>query len=177
MRQVILYITISMDGYIARSDGSVDWLGDQGSLDLGDYGLSRFLEQIDTIIMGKASYKQLLTFGEWDFGEQDTYVFSSQDFPTSTERTYVVSENHIDFVKTLLNRDGKNIWCFGGGKLNYFMLHNGFINDIMLFQQPKILGKGIGLFGEEELETQTFARQFVRELPGDITLIKFVKIS
>ena len=58
MRKIILYIACSLDGYIARSDGSVDWLfTDQ------DYGYTGFLASVDTVVMGRKTYDQVLTFG------------------------------------------------------------------------------------------------------------------
>ena len=71
MRKIILYIACSLDGYIARSDGSVDWLfTDQ------DYGYTGFLGSVDTVVMGRKTYDQVLTFGPYPYSGKTGYVVS-----------------------------------------------------------------------------------------------------
>ena len=74
MPNIILYIAISLDGYIAKKDGSVDWLSSFEE----DYGYEKFISSIDTIIMGSKTYQQVLTFGEWPYKGLKTYVFTHQ---------------------------------------------------------------------------------------------------
>ena len=71
MRKVVLFIATSLDGFIARKDGSIDWLfSDQ------DYGYTDFYASIDTTLTGHATYKQTKTFGEFAFPGKTNYIFS-----------------------------------------------------------------------------------------------------
>ena len=62
MRKLILYIATSLDGFIADEKGKVDWL-----FQTGDYGYKKFLNSVDTLLIGNATYKQILTFGKWPY--------------------------------------------------------------------------------------------------------------
>jgi len=71
MRRIILFIAASLDGHIARPSSEVDWLfTDQ------DYGYTEFLASVDTVLMGRKTYEQVLTFGEFPYQEKQSYVFS-----------------------------------------------------------------------------------------------------
>src|SRR3712207_517414 len=71
MPEVKLFIATSLDGFIADRDGGVDWLFADG-----DYGYAAFFDSIETLIMGRRTYEQVLGFGEWPYGEKPTYVFT-----------------------------------------------------------------------------------------------------
>ena len=79
-KRIILYIAISLDGFIARKDGSVDWLSpyENGS---EDYGYNEFYKKIRTVIMGNTTYKQVLSFGDFPYKGKDCFVFKPT-FPT-----------------------------------------------------------------------------------------------
>lgn len=171
MRKIILYMATSIDGYVASDDGGVDWL--ETDVDLGDdeIAFESFMNRIDTILMGRKSYVQNLTFGDWAFGKHQTIVFSSSAFKPSTPNTVVVTDPSVDFVNNLKKREGKDIWLFGGGNLNHFFLENDLIDDIMLFVQPVALGSGIGIFGHKPVDLKKFSRKETRELGGGFTLL------
>lgn len=80
-RKVILYIAISLDGFIADINGEIDWLGGQDSSYKGDYGYSNFLKNIDTVIMGMNTYKQIvkkLSPDKWPYSDIKSYVFTNK---------------------------------------------------------------------------------------------------
>ena len=89
--KVILYIAMSLDGYIAKEDGSVDWLENAGNGVEGSY--LEFYNTIDTIIMGRKTYDQILTFGEWGYKGKNTYVLTA-DTSKNTDNP------NIEFVDT-----------------------------------------------------------------------------
>ena len=76
MSEVILYIAVSLDGFIAPPNGSVDWLDEKRFQDgIGedeDFGYKSFLKNVDLIVMGRKSYDQILDFGEWPYPEKHT---------------------------------------------------------------------------------------------------------
>jgi dihydrofolate reductase len=78
MPLTILYIATSIDGFIARPDGNLDWLTSTPMPESGDYGYTALLESTDTIIMGRKTYDELIGFGgEWPYSGFNTYVVSN----------------------------------------------------------------------------------------------------
>ncbi|MGA7934907.1 MAG: dihydrofolate reductase family protein [Kovacikia sp.] len=144
MRSIFLFIASSLDGYIARPSGEVDWLfTDQ------DYGYSDFLAEVDTVLMGRKTYEQVLTFGEFPYQEKQCYVFSKNaDFDASPYAKTVRSDVK-DFVKDLRQSEGKNIWLVGGADLIRPFLVHQLLDELILFIHPILLGSGIPLFREE----------------------------
>jgi dihydrofolate reductase len=149
MRKVILYIAASLDSYIARENGDVDWLfADQ------DYGYYDFLAGIEITLMGNETYKKMLSFGdEFHYKEQTNYVFTKNTKPMEAEYVKFINGDIISFVNSLKNEEGKDIWLIGGGLINTIMLNAGIIDEMVLSIHPVILGKGIKLFEGEALET------------------------
>ena len=171
MRRIILYLATSIDGYIARRDGSVDWLSTEA--DLGEYSFTGFLARTDTIIMGRTSYEQTLTFGDWAFASHRTCVLTSRSFQPSTPATEGISDDQAGFIRRLKEEPGKDIWCFGGGRLNAFLLQEDLIDELMIFIQPVTLGDGIGLFGNATMPVRRFRRREVVPLGDGFTLLWF----
>jgi len=170
MKKVILYMASSIDGFIASSDGSVDWLDTEA--DIGDeYAFDSFLQGVDTIIMGRKSYEQTVSFGGWAFGNQHTFVFSKSTLQAQTPNTTIVTDPSPDFINTLKEENGKDIWLFGGGTLNHYFLENDLIDEIMLFVQPVVLGTGIGLFGNKAVDVKKFTRKKVVEFASGFNLL------
>jgi len=140
MRKIILYIASSLDGYIARENGDVDWLPTNT-----DSGYDSFYKSIDTVIMGKKTYDQILTFGEYPYKEKKSYVFSKNTTLTKDENIEFAS-NVVDFTRTLLSSSGGHIWLVGGSELFSAFLERNLIDEIILSIIPTILGSGIPLF-------------------------------
>ncbi|MCT7951933.1 dihydrofolate reductase family protein [Ancylothrix sp. C2] len=141
MRKIILFIASSLDGYIARNSGEIDWLfTDQ------DYGYSDFYSSIDTLLMGRKTYEQVLTFGEYPYQGVKTYVFSKNSRFSPTPETEIISENIKIFVSNLKQQNGKNIWLVGGGQLVFELMNEKLIDEVILSIHPIILGEGISLF-------------------------------
>jgi len=140
MRKIKLFIASSLDGYIAREDGNIDWLPQSGNS-----GYDEFYKTIDTVIMGRKTYEQILTFGKYPYEGQKSYVF--------TKNTEIKKDGNIEFVfeteklvKELLSSSGKDVWLVGGADLISTFLDFDLIDDIILSIIPTVLGKGIPLF-------------------------------
>ncbi|MFN7116315.1 MAG: dihydrofolate reductase family protein [Saprospiraceae bacterium] len=143
MRKVKLYIAASLDGKIARPDGSIDWLPDPSS---EDYGYDAFYENVDAVVMGYKTYEVCLTFGEWYYKGRESYVFSRDPQKSVIPDAQLVTENPVEFVKRLKQQAGKDIWLVGGGAINTLLHDAGLIDEYILAFIPVLLGEGIELF-------------------------------
>ncbi|MBW4489744.1 MAG: dihydrofolate reductase family protein [Trichocoleus desertorum ATA4-8-CV12] len=149
MRSIQLFIATSLDGYIARTSGAVDWL-----LTDQDYGYSEFFEQVDTVLMGRKTYEQVLSFGEYPYSEKQGYVFSKTQLQQRDENVEFVSSDEAIFLNELCQGDGKNIWLVGGSEIIHFCLQHEFVHELILSIHPMILGSGIPLIAQDPtLET------------------------
>ncbi|WP_242926611.1 dihydrofolate reductase family protein [Pontibacter vulgaris] len=153
MRRIVLYIAASLDGYIARPDGNIDWLQDKKyNIPDEDFGYSAFLETIDTTLMGNSTYKAVLGMDmPFPYSDKKNYVFS-RSAHENTEHVTFVKDNIVDFVEKLKEQPGKDIWLIGGGELNALVLNAGLLDEIILTYIPIILGKGIPLFSADARE-------------------------
>lgn len=150
MRKISLYIASSLDGYIARQSGEVDWLfTDQ------DYGYTEFFAKIDTVIMGRKTYQQVLDFGEYPYQEKEGFVFSKTMQGESNHNVKFIGSDWKDFINTLRHSNGGNIWLVGGAAMIYSFMKHNLIDEIILAIHPIILGDGIPLIIKDPtLETK-----------------------
>lgn len=154
MRQVILYIAMSLDGYIATPDGGVSFLDDFQDESVGDYGYQDFVSTIDTCLMGSTTYKSILGFGyPWPYMEQETYVITSNpQLPIASPKTQVLTVDIMETIEQLKQEDtGSDIWLVGGGQLVHAVLNADLLDQMIVSITPKLLGEGIRLFPETSL--------------------------
>jgi dihydrofolate reductase len=146
MRKVILNLAVSLDGFIAREDGRVDWL-DNLDTDGDDLGFGTFLDRCDTILTGRIAYEVTMKLGngEWPFSNKKTYVFTDGIYPNTNniEFTYISPKKIVNRLKNVL---GKDIWLFGGSKLISSMREENLVDEYIITTIPVMLGKGIKLF-------------------------------
>ncbi|MDA8099875.1 MAG: dihydrofolate reductase family protein [Nitrospiraceae bacterium] len=141
MRKIILYIATSIDGYIARPDGGIDWLfTDQ------DYGYREFFSTIDTVVMGRKTYEQALAFGAYPYAGTEGYVYSRTRSGRAGEQARFVSGDPAALAAQLRARSGKNIWLVGGAKVVEAFMAADLIDDYVISVHPVVLGSGIPLF-------------------------------
>ncbi|MBS8265441.1 dihydrofolate reductase [Mesobacillus boroniphilus] len=143
---VILYIAMSLDGYIARLDGAVDWLDDvEGE---GDNGYSEFYSQVGTVIMGRKTYEEVLNLtNEFPYAGKACYVLSIHPQESSPEVTFTDEELET-LVSRLKEQSDGYVWLVGGGQLVKQFLEKNLIDEIELYIIPKLVGEGIPLFPE-----------------------------
>ncbi len=147
MRNVILYIATSLDGYIARANGQVDWLDAIPNPNQLDYGYQAFLNTIDTTLMGNNTYQTILGFGgPFPYPDTTNYVFSRSEQPAAPYIEYV-TQDPVAFVRSVKQANGKAIWLIGGGQLNTVLINAGLIDELIISIAPVVLGSGIPLFG------------------------------
>jgi dihydrofolate reductase len=155
MPLTILYIATSIDGFIARPDGNLDWLTSTPMPELGDYGYAALLESTDTIIMGRKTYDELIGFGgEWPYIGFNTYVVSNDPaFKIQSPDTFVINGNLKELISGVKAQNGKNIWLVGGGQLIAAFLNEKLLDKMIITFIPKTLGKGIPLFTGSAFES------------------------
>lgn len=147
MRKIKLYIATSLNGKIARLDGSVDWLESIPNPDKTDYGYAEFYDSVDTTIQGNNTYKQIISWGiDFPYTGKKNYVFTKNQVLKNDENVEFISTNHIEFIKELKKQKGKDIWLIGGGKINTLFLNEGLIDEIYIFIMPIILSDGVEVF-------------------------------
>lgn len=160
-RKIVCFIAASLDGYVARSDHSLDWLEKvEGE---GDNGYASFYETVDTIIMGRITYEQVmvLTNGEFPYKNKQCYVFSKTQ-RKNTEFVTFINEDISTFITKLKSEPGAAIWLVGGGELVQSFLQEKLLDEIILTLAPAIIGSGIPLFTNIEKEVELTLIESVR---------------
>jgi dihydrofolate reductase len=165
MRKVVLGLGISLDGYIARPDGAVDFL-----FMPKDYSMGPFFATIDTAIMGRKTYDVALKMGGGGFGDSKmkNYVFSHSQPPGERGGVTFVNESPKSFLEKLRKRPGKNIWLMGGGELARDFLKDDLVDELYIGIVPVLIGEGLPLFPsgfpQREftlLENKTFSKGMI----------------
>lgn len=150
MRNVVLYIAMSLDGYIADMNGKVDWLNGHSDNEETIDTYSTFIKDIDTVVMGWNTYHQVTTElspNEWVYKNLTTYVITHRPL-SSTGNIKFVQDNPCRLLEKLKREEGKSIWICGGGNIIHPLVRNGFIDEYYISIFPVILGSGIRLFEE-----------------------------
>lgn len=158
MRKAVLFIAMSLDGYIADNNGGVKWLNGQGNGNENIDTYSEFVKDIDTILMGWNTYHQVVTElspTEWVYDDFTTYVITHNK-NKSTEKIHFTDENPTQLLKELKANDGKDIWICGGANLVSQLMRAELIDKYYISVIPTLLGKGIRLFEELENEQKLF---------------------
>lgn len=147
MKKIVLGLGMSLDGYIARKNGSVDWLSMEW-----DYDWKAFFGNIDTVLMGRRSWEKALEMnpsGDSNpYKGMETYVFSNTLSETGVEDVEIVGGDITEFANELRARNGKKIWLSGGGELAKSFLEADLVDELYLGISPIFLGSGIPLFPE-----------------------------
>lgn len=139
-----VFIAISLDGYIARPDGSIDWLTERGE-HAGDTGYDEFMASIDTVVLGRNTYQQVLGFDAWPYDGKQVEVLSTSLDPDADER--IIVHRTLDaLVETLNDRGARRVYADGGRVIQTF-LRAGLLDELTITTAPVILGTGIPLFG------------------------------
>ncbi len=145
-----VYIATSLDGFIARENGEIDWLSGEGSEGSGeDYGYKEFMDTVDVVVMGRNTYEKVLTFGEWPYGTRPVVVLSSRAVTIPEHIAQFVESmpcSPLSLVSQLSERGARHLYVDGGKTIQGF-LNAGLIQQLILTRIPILIGSGIPLFG------------------------------
>ena len=170
------FIGVSLDGFIARADGALDWLNHAGNV---DHGHEAFMASVDAVVMGRHTYETVLGFGVWPFGGKPIFVLSSSPLRPAPAGAVV---HHLggepQAVVAELTRHGVQHAYLDGGVTIQRFLRAGLIHRMIITRLPVLIGQGIPLFGPLErdillrhVRTETFSTGLVQTeyevLPAD----------
>jgi dihydrofolate reductase len=167
-----VFIAVSLDGYIARPDGAIDWLV-EGWPEAGhDYGYTEFIGGVDGLVMGRATFEKVLTFPKWLY-DKPVVVLSKtlrpSDVPAALADRVRISDAQPAELMQELHRAGWSRAYIDGGKVIQSFLAQGLIEDLVITRLPILIGSGLPLFGDQHpdlrlkhIETTTHASGFVQ---------------
>jgi dihydrofolate reductase len=152
--KVSVYIATSLDGFIARKNGDLDWLppGKEGS---EDYGYAEFMSSIDFIVMGRNTFEKVLTFGGWHY-DKKVIVLTSRDLTIPPELADKVEALHLsprELVHEMETRGAKGVYLDGGVTIQRF-LRESLVDEMTITTIPILIGEGLPLFGNLEKDVK-----------------------
>jgi dihydrofolate reductase len=163
-----VFIATSLDGFIAREDGALDWLPAGGG---EPHGYAEFIATVDCIVIGRKTFETVLGFGEWPYGRTPVVVLSSRPGELVAPAGAVcemMSGTPHEVVERLGRRGMKHLYVDGGVTIQRF-LEAGLIQRLVITRIPVLLGSGIPLFGPvsrdirlEHVATRSFASGLVQ---------------
>lgn len=166
-----VFIATSLDGYIARTDGSIDWLMRQ-PVEGEDHGYDAFIADMDVILMGRQSYETVLTFDSWPYSKPVVVLSStlrSEERPEAlVDKVQISALGPRDIMRDLTEKGIRKAYIDGGRIIQSF-LREGLIQTMTVTRIPVLIGKGRPLFGDlardidlDHLETRHFPSGLVQ---------------
>lgn len=164
-----VYIATSLDGFIAREDGNLDWLHEGGAAPEGeDYGYASFMQTVDAIVMGRNTFDKVLTFGKWPY-DKPVVVLTTRRLDTSAGGTVeAMSGRPAEILAQLAVRGIRHVYVDGGKTVQAF-LEADAIQRLIVTRIPVIIGRGIPLFGPvshdillQHIQTRTYPNGLVQ---------------
>jgi dihydrofolate reductase len=164
-----VFVGVSLDGYIARPNGDLDWLMGEGGGDSAEYGYNEFIADIDAIVMGRNTFEKVLTLDKWYYGNKRLVVLSHRpvDLTVARARGGVVEQmasSPEETVAKLAAAGASRLYIDGGITIQQF-LRAGLIHRLIISRLPVLIGQGIPLFGS--LSRDVFLRHIkTKTYPG-----------
>lgn len=167
-----VYIAVSIDGFIARSDGDIEWLQSSGEEDGGnDYGYEAFMASVEALVMGRNTFEKVLTFGDWPYKNKRVVVLSSGTVAIPKNLSNCVEASSLspsELLASLSNLGVDHVYVDGGITIQSF-LRESLINSLVITRIPRLIGEGIALFGALEkdihlrhIRTEAYSNGFVQ---------------
>lgn len=173
-----VFIATSLDGFIARKDGSIDWLPGLEGDPTESYGYDAFLASVDGIVMGRNSFEKVLTFDEWPYPKRVIVMSRSPNVAKIPEhligKVEFSSLSPLKLMADLADRGWRRVYVDGGQVIQSF-LRAGLIADMVLTRVPVLLGTGIPLFGPLESDIRLGHRE-TREYASGLVQSRYVVV-
>ena len=170
--KVSIFIATTLDGFIARTNGDLDWLPNaETEDDAEDHGYQAFFDAIDVLVMGRHTYETVRSFGEWPYGDKRVIVLSSRAIaipPALTDHVVAHTATPAEIYQQLSAEGIQRVYIDGGQTIQGF-LRAGLVDDMIVSRVPVLIGSGIPLFGPittdirfRHLKTTTFSNGIVQ---------------
>lgn len=141
LRPITFFIATSADGMIARENGSTDWM----SKDCFQH-YKEFFKKVDTVLLGRKSFENILTRGPWPYTGKQSFVFSNSLKNDFGPEVQVIARDPVAFVEDLKESEGGRMWLIGGAELARTLMTHNMVDEVILDIHPHILGSGVHLF-------------------------------
>jgi dihydrofolate reductase len=140
-----VFIATSLDGFIARADGGIDWLPTTG---VEEHGYDAFIATVDALVIGRKTYETVLGFDSWPYSEKPVFVLSTRPLAPAPPGAVVerMSGAPAEIVSQLAARRVGHVYVDGGITIQRF-LQAGLIQRLIITRVPVLIGSGIPLFG------------------------------
>jgi len=146
MARIVGYIATSLDGFIAKPDGNLDWLVSQ-QFDAGEFTYEAFIKTIRTVVMGRDTYDWLEKEPmDWPYADQRAIVVTSRPMPNPKGEIEIWSNGVDALIAHLRALEDGDVWMIGGGRLQMAFMERGALDEIEIYVIPELLGAGIPLF-------------------------------
>lgn len=148
MRKTIVYIAMSLDGYIADTKGSVAFLDAYGINGELEHDYNDFISRVDTLVMGKRTYDQIhdeLFPDAWPYPGITSVIFTHQTIKSNRDITFC-NQDLTEWMRHEKEKQGRDIWIVGGGDIIHQLQKANLIDEWIITIIPTLLGDGISLF-------------------------------
>jgi len=170
--KVSAFIATSLDGYIARPDGDIEWLMNaDNSGGKEDYGYKEFSDTVDCMVIGRNSMEKVMSFPEWPYESKRVVVLSNtlKETPSQLKDKVELYSGSLKKLVTVLENEGCNRIYIDGGKTIQSFINEALLTDITITKIPVLLGEGLSLFGKtkhdiklKHIESKSYPSGFVK---------------
>ncbi len=164
-----VFIATSLDGFIARLDGTFDFLSlvEQPGQ---DYGFAEFFATVDALVIGRNTYETALSFTDWPYAGKRCFVLTHREAPSRHGEQFFSGEPSA-LVEQLGLTGAQRLYVDGGSVIRHFLAHQ-LIDDMTISVVPTLLGRGIPLFGDEVPE-QRLALEHCQAYPSGLVQLRY----
>jgi dihydrofolate reductase len=169
---VSVFVGTSLDGFIARTNGDLDWLPEDGG---EPHGYDEFIASVDALVIGRKTFEKVLTFGAWPYAEKRVVVLSSGPIDLSAARGGVVEQMGgppTEIVSRLAARGMQHLYVDGGITIQRF-LQAGLIHRLIITRVPVLIGEGVPLFGTLQRDIR-LRHVATRQYPSGLVTSEYV---
>ncbi len=176
--KVTIHMVSSLDGFIAKRDGSVSWLQSndtyENGITLTNEDIEAYLEKIDCYVMGSKTYEHAVELG-WPYGNKPVFVLTNRALKTNKKNVEFYSEDLSHLINEYLKPRYKNIWMVGGAMLTKEFIRQNLADEIIISFIPILLGEGTLFFDHIRQEQNLHLKDIAAYKDGMVELTYEIK--
>ena len=171
MARIRFYVATSLDGFIADSEGSVDWMA---PYDARLYGYDKFLAEVGALIMGRRTYEMINATGEeWPYQGRNVFVLSSVSLASAPRGVVAAAHGMLSALQLARETTHKDIWIVGGAVTMQSALEEGLVDVIEFFLVPVLLGSGLTLLNDLR-RRQSLLFDGIEAFPDGVVKLRYI---